>query len=54
MQLVAASAGQATTSSSTDDDDGDTLSIIALVVGGLGLVAGVGALVMTRRPRPAS
>jgi uncharacterized protein YcnI len=34
------------------DDDGDTLAIVALVVGALGLLAGGAALVLTRR-RPA-
>lgn len=41
--------------STEDDDDGpDALSIAALVVGALGLVAGVSALVVARRPRPAA
>ena len=34
---------------SEEDDDGNGLAIAALVVGGLGLIAGLAALVMTRR-----
>ena len=35
-----------------DEEDGtDTVSIVALVIGALGLVAGVTALVLTRRQR---
>ncbi len=36
-----------------DEDETDTLSIVALVVGGLGLLAGGAALVSTRRSRRA-
>jgi uncharacterized protein len=39
----------ASTSSSSEDDNSDTLAIIALIVGGLGLLAGVAALVTRRR-----
>ena len=60
LQLVAAdgedaaAASAATDGDDDDDDDGvDTLSIVALVVGALGLVAGVTALVLSRRARPA-
>ena len=35
--------------SAGNDDSSDTLSIIALIVGGLGLLAGVAALVTRRR-----
>ena len=53
VQLVAADGAEETTSdaaTANDGDDGtDALSIVALVVGSLGLVAGVGALVATRR-----
>ena len=54
LQLVAADAGgeEATAAPSADeeDDDSNTLSIVALVVGALGLVAGIAALVIARRP----
>ena len=59
VQLVAADAdGAAATtsddaSSGSDDSSSDTLAIVALVVGGLGLVAGIAALAMSRR-RPAA
>jgi periplasmic copper chaperone A len=36
-----------------DDEDSNTLAVIALVVGALGLVAGVGGIVLARR-RPTS
>jgi hypothetical protein len=53
VQLVAADGAAATTSagasSGSDDSSSDTLAIIALVVGGLGLVAGIAALVLGRR-----
>jgi hypothetical protein len=32
-----------------DDEDSDTLAVVALVVGALGLVAGVGGIVLARR-----
>jgi uncharacterized protein YcnI len=32
-----------------DEDDGDTLAVVALVVGALGLVAGVGGILLARR-----
>lgn len=32
-----------------DDDDSNTLAVVALVVGGLGLVAGVGGILLARR-----
>ena len=49
VQLVAAAA------TSSDDSDGssDTLAIVALIVGGVGLLAAIAALVLARRPRPA-
>jgi uncharacterized protein YcnI len=40
---------QATAASSSKDEDSNTLAIIALIVGGLGLVAGIAALVTRRR-----
>jgi uncharacterized protein len=51
---VVAAAGDAgtaapTSSSSSTDDNSDTLAIIALIVGGLGLIAGIAALVTRRR-----
>ncbi len=56
LQLVPA-AGEDEAVAATADDDGDdgtdTLSVVALVVGALGLVAGVAALVLARR-RPAT
>ena len=58
LQLVAADGGseEATAAPTADDeDDGtDTLSIAALVIGALGLVAGVAALFVARRPRTSS
>ena len=56
VQLVAADAdadAAADGASSGSDDGSDTLAIVALVVGGLGLVAGIAALVLGRR-RPAA
>jgi uncharacterized protein len=61
VQLTAASGGDegattATTVASTtggSDDDSNTLSIVALIVGGVGLVAAIAALVLSRR-RPAA
>jgi periplasmic copper chaperone A len=52
---VTAAEGEATTStntastSSSNDDDSNTLAIIALIVGALGLLAGAAALVTRRR-----
>jgi periplasmic copper chaperone A len=40
---------QAAAASSSTDEDSNTLAIIALIVGGLGLVAGIAALVTRRR-----
>jgi hypothetical protein len=57
VQLVAAAAsGEDATAVTDDGDDGgpDALAVVALVVGALGLVAGVSALVLSRRPRPAA
>ena len=34
------------------DGGSDTIGVIALIVGGIGLVAAAAALVITRRPRP--
>jgi len=34
---------------SEDDEDSDTLAVVALVVGALGLLAGVGGIVLARR-----
>ena len=55
LQLVPAAGGEdeeAVTEATDDSDDGtDPLSIVALVVGALGLVAGVAALVSARRSR---
>ena len=54
LQLVAADGDDAAVAPPDDGDDGtDVVSIVALVVGALGLVAGVIALVIARRPRPA-
>ena len=54
LQLVAADGGgeeaTAAPAADEDDDDSNTLSIVALVVGALGLVAGIAALVIARRP----
>ena len=44
---------EATPTASGGDDNSDTLAIIALIVGGLGLVAGVAALLTRRRARSA-
>jgi uncharacterized protein YcnI len=59
LALVAPSDEPATatdTDSGNDNDDGTTLAVIALVVGGLGLAAAIGALVLVRsvsgRARP--
>ena len=55
VKVVAAAGGSTTatpaasTSNSGGDDSSDTLAIIALIVGGLGLVAGIAALVTRRR-----
>ncbi|MET0324218.1 MAG: hypothetical protein ABW219_03270 [Ilumatobacteraceae bacterium] len=46
--------GEDATAPADDDDGVDALAIVALVVGALGLVAGVSALVVARRPRPAA
>jgi uncharacterized protein YcnI len=52
---LAASGGEAdspaagATDSDSDDGDGTTLAVIALVVGGLALIAAVGGLVVSRR-----
>jgi uncharacterized protein YcnI len=48
---AAAEGESATGADASDDseDDGDTLAIVALVVGALGLLAGAGALVLGRR-----
>ncbi|MET0579031.1 MAG: YcnI family protein [Ilumatobacteraceae bacterium] len=55
VQLAAAGASGEDATAPADDDDGiDALAIVALVVGALGLVAGVSALVVARRPRPAA
>jgi uncharacterized protein YcnI len=43
------SAAGASSDSGDDDGDSTTLAVVALVVGGLGLLAGVGALVQGRR-----
>ena len=55
LQLVPADSSQdaaaAPTVEEEEDDDTDTLSIVALVIGALGLAAGVTALVRTRRQR---
>ncbi len=57
VQLVAAdSAATPAAVTPTDDSDSssDTLAIVALIVGGVGLVAAIAALVLARRtPRPA-
>ena len=47
LQLVAAA--DASTSGSSDDGSSDTLAIVALIVGALGLVAGATAIVLSRR-----
>ena len=55
LQLVPADSSEdaaaAPTVEEEEDDGTDTLSIVALVIGALGLVAGVMALVLTRRQR---
>jgi uncharacterized protein YcnI len=51
LQLV--SAGSEDSSSGGDDDDSSTLAVVALVVGAVGLVAGVAGLVVARR-RPST
>ena len=55
LQLLPADSSEdaaaAPTVEEEEDDDTDTLSIVALVIGALGLVAGVTALVLTRRQR---
>lgn len=43
------SAAGADASDGSGDDDGDALAVVAIVVGALGLLAGVGALVLGRR-----
>ena len=58
LQLVAGDGDEDAAAASAADGDGDddgvdTLSIVALVVGVLGLVAGVAALALSRRSRPA-
>jgi periplasmic copper chaperone A len=50
----AAPAATTTTASTSGDGSSDTLSIIALAIGGLGLVAGGTALALTRRRTAAS
>ncbi len=37
-----------------DDDDGNGLAVVALIVGGLGLIAGVAGLMAARRTRPSA
>ena len=49
----APSATPAPASSSSDSGSSDTLSIVALIVGALGLLAGVAAFASTRRSTPA-
>jgi uncharacterized protein YcnI len=56
VKVAAAAAGDsaaatpaASTSKSGEDEDSDALTIVALVVGGLGLIAGLAALVTRRR-----
>jgi uncharacterized protein len=54
VKVVAAESGTSnaastSTSSSSSDEDSDTLGIIALIVGGLALIAAIAALVMRRR-----
>ena len=58
VQLVAAADSATTPAAATPADDSDsssdTLAIVALIVGGVGLVAAIAALVLARRtPRPA-
>jgi uncharacterized protein YcnI len=48
VALVAPSGESAEAATDGDDDDGTTLAVIALVVGGLGLVAGIAGLVVAR------
>jgi uncharacterized protein YcnI len=52
LQLAPADGASAATSAS-DDDGSDTLAIVAIVVGGLGLLAGAAALIGVRRRAPA-
>jgi uncharacterized protein YcnI len=53
LQLAAASGGESADAGSGDSgsDDGgsDTLAVVAIVIGGLGLIAGGSAMAMTRR-----
>jgi periplasmic copper chaperone A len=51
VALVAAteSANDAAAVDDDDDDDGTTLAVVALIVGGLGLVAGIAAIAIGRR-----
>jgi uncharacterized protein len=51
-----AAASRTSTGAQASDGDGDnaTLAIVALIVGGLGLLAGVGGLAAARRTRPAA
>lgn len=47
--LTLTAAADTTSSTSNSNDDSKTLAIVALVLGAIGTIAGVGALVMTRR-----
>ena len=56
VALVAASGGGehgGSAASTTDDGDSNTLAVVALIVGGLGLVVGIGGIAMARR-KPAA
>ena len=44
---------EASPSDSDDSDDSETLAVVALIVGGLGLLAGVAGIVLGTRRRPA-
>ena len=49
---AAPAVNQSSTTAAATDDSSDTLAVIALVVGALGLVAGVAGLLLARRSRP--
>jgi uncharacterized protein YcnI len=49
---AAGSSGSAVPPAPADGGGSDTIGVIALIVGGIGLVAAAAALVITRRPRP--
>lgn len=52
-QAQATQAAAASTASEEDDDGGDSLAVVALIVGGLGLLAGLAGLLVARRAQAA-